>query len=99
MSPTHAGVAIAQIYSTKTPGEAELETQLSLMTGAIAGCFAAMGAEDRSHFGDMRRQEGAIAADFLRLSRDFVVALSKVRKRYQQAANLAVPPDQPEKTA
>jgi hypothetical protein len=89
MTNAITGATLAQIYSTKTPGEAELEKQLALMTGAIAGCFDQMGREDRTTFGDMRRQEGAIAADLLRLSRECCVALSKIRKRYQQAANLA----------
>lgn len=89
MTNATPGTSIAQIYSTKTPGEAELEKQIALMTGAIAGCFDQMGKEDRTTFGDMRRQEGAIAADLLRISRECCVALSKIRKRYQQAANLA----------
>ncbi len=80
---------IAQFYATKSPGEAELEKQLALMTGAIAGCFAQMGTEDLTPFRDQRRQEAGIAADLLRLSREVAVSLSKVRKRYQQAANLA----------
>jgi hypothetical protein len=80
---------LAQFYATKTPGEAELEKQLALMTGAVAACFAQMGTEDRTPFCDQRRQEAAIASDLLRLSREVVVSLSKIRKRYQQAANLA----------
>jgi hypothetical protein len=85
---------IAQFYATKSPGEAELEKQLALMTGAIAGCFAQMGTEDLTPFRDQRRQEAGIAADLLRLSREVAVSLSKVRKRYQQAANLAHELDQ-----
>jgi hypothetical protein len=80
---------IAQFYATKSPGEAELEKQLALMTGAISACFAQMGTEDCTPFRDQRRQEAVIAVDLLRISRDVVVSLSKVRKRYQQAANLA----------
>lgn len=80
---------IAQFYATKTPGEAELEKQLALMTGAISDCFAQMGTEDHTPFRDQRRQEASIASDLLRISRDVVVSLSKIRKRYQQAANLA----------
>ncbi|HEY4126210.1 MAG TPA: hypothetical protein VGM36_16415 [Rhizomicrobium sp.] len=82
-------IPIAEIYAAKTPGEAEMEKQLALMTGAIADCLSHMSQEDRSPFHDMRRQESHIAADFLRLSREFAVSLSKIRKRYQQAANLA----------
>jgi hypothetical protein len=87
MSSTQAD--LAQFYATKTPGEAELEKQLALMTGAVAACFAQMGTEDHTPFRDQRRQEAAIASDLLRISRDLVVSLSKIRKRYQQAANLA----------
>ena len=89
MPSPQPGSEIAQFYSTKTPGEIELEKQLGLMTAAIADCFATMGKEDQTMFRDQRRQESGIAADLLRLSRDFVVSMSKVRKRYQQAANLA----------
>jgi hypothetical protein len=87
MSPSQAD--IAQFYATKSPGEAGLEKQRALRTGAIAGCFAQMGTEDLTPFRDQRRQEAGIAADLLRLSREVAVSLSKVRKRYQQAANLA----------
>jgi hypothetical protein len=80
---------IAQFYASKTPGEAELEKQLTLMTDAIAGCFTQMASEDRTPFRDQRRQEAGIATDLLRLSRELVVSLSKVRKRYQEAANLS----------
>ncbi|HVZ69013.1 MAG TPA: hypothetical protein VG891_06085 [Rhizomicrobium sp.] len=89
MSPTQPGEDIAQLYSTKTPGEAELEKQLGLMTAAIAECFAEMGKEDRTMFQELRRRESGIAVDLLRLSREFAVSMSKIRKRYQQAANLA----------
>ena len=68
MPSPQTGSEIAQFYSTKTPGEVELEKQLGLMTAAIADCFATMGKEDQTMFRDQRRQESSIAADLLRLS-------------------------------
>jgi hypothetical protein len=88
-SSSDRSLSTAQLYASKTPGEAELEKQLALVTDAIAGCFTQMATEDLTPFRDQRRQEAGIATDLLRLSRELVVSLSKVRKRYQEAANLS----------
>lgn len=74
--------------SPASRGEAELESQLALMTAAVARCFERMEGEDHTEYRTLRRDECGNAERLLALSAGIGLALAKIKGKFEHQINV-----------
>ncbi len=72
-------------------GQKELETQLAMITKALASCFAQAEAPDRTIYGTQRRDEFGFAERLLALSAALGQALARLKGEFHHEISVSRP--------
>lgn len=81
------------LMSPLARAEAEIVTQLGLLTAAIRRCFELADAEDHTPFQSQRSDEINHAARLISLTAEMGQALAKLRGRFEHQINVVRGPD------